>query len=69
MMNDNYNPFVDCEAREYENKWVVYSMYWTIPMPNEGVARRVAEIIGFAYRAGKINNQNEIKKALGIPYE
>jgi hypothetical protein len=68
-MNDNYNAFSDCTAvaSEHGTGWSVTSLYWNLPMPNEAVARRVAEIIRLAYQAGITENQNAMRKALGIP--
>jgi hypothetical protein len=68
MMTEEYNPFTDCEAyvSEHGTGAGVHSKYWNIPMPNEGVAKRVAELIRFAYYRGVSDNQDAIKKVLGI---
>jgi hypothetical protein len=70
-MNEEYNPFTDCEAyvSEHGTGAGVRSKYWNIPMPNEGVAKRVAELIQFAYYRGVSDNQDVIKKGLGISRE
>ena len=70
-MKDNYNAFLDCTASgsEHGTGWSVTSQYWNLPMPNEGVANRVAEVIRYAYLAGQRYTQNEIKKVLGIPHD
>lgn len=67
----NYNPFTECEAMssEHGTGWSVVSKYWNIPCTNEGTAKRIAEIIRFAYHRGVSDNQNMIKKVMGIPYE
>ncbi len=70
-MNDHivgYNPFLECEAfvSEHGTYAGVRSKYWNIPMPNEAIAKRVAEIIQLAYKSGIEDNQNAIRKALGI---
>lgn len=36
------------------------------PDQNEAVAHRIAELIQLAYKAGREDVQNEIKKALGL---
>ncbi len=71
-MNDHivgYNPFAECEAfvSEHGTGAGIRSKYWTIPMPSEAVAKRVAEIIQLAYRSGIEDNQQAMRKALGIP--
>jgi len=68
-MSDKYNPFTECEVyvSEHGTGAGVRSKYWNIPMPNEGVANRVAEIINAAYRFGVEDNQNAMRKALGLP--
>ena len=67
-VTDNYNAFRECEAfvSEHGTGAGIRSLYWTIPMPNEAVAKRVAEIVRFAYESGVEDNQNAIKKALGL---
>ena len=67
-MNDNYNAFMDCSAvrSEHGTGWSVTSLYWNLPMPNEAVAKRVAEIIQLAYKSGVEDNQKEIRKAIGV---
>lgn len=62
------NPFLDCEAfvSEHGTGWGVRSWYWTIPAQNEGVANRIAELIQLAYKAGREDAQDEMKKALGL---
>jgi hypothetical protein len=67
-MSDEYNPFTECEAyvSEHGTGAGVHSNYWNIPMPNEGVAKRVVELIRLAHDRGVSDNQNTIKKALGI---
>lgn len=66
-MND-YNPFLECEAyvSEHGTGWGIRSKYWNIPAQNEGIANRIAEIIRCAYKAGREDAQDEIKKVLGI---
>lgn len=63
-----YNPFLECEAfsSEHGTGWGVRSKYWNIPAQNEGIANRIAELIQYAYKAGREDTQDEIKKALGI---
>ncbi len=70
-MTKEYNPFTDCEAyvSEHGTGAGVRSKYWNIPMPNEGVAKCVAELIQFAYYRGVSDNQDVIKKGLGISRE
>lgn len=60
------SPFLECEAfkSEHGTGWGVRSKYWTITATNEGTANRIAELIHAAYRAGREDVQNEIKKAL-----
>jgi hypothetical protein len=62
------NPFLECEAyvSEHGTGWGVRSKYWNIPAQNEGIANRIAEIIRCAYKAGRKDTQDEIKKTLGI---
>lgn len=62
------NPFLECEAfvSEHGTGWGVRSKYWNIPATNEGTAKRFAEIIQAAYRAGREDVQSEIKDVLGI---
>lgn len=62
------SPFLECEAfvSEHGTGWGVRSKYWTIPAQNEGVANRIVEIIQGAYRAGREDVQDEMKKALGL---
>jgi hypothetical protein len=63
-----YNPFLECEAyvSEHGTGCGVRSKYWNIPAQNEGVANRIVELIQYAYKAGREDTQDEIKKALGI---
>ncbi len=63
-----HNPFLDCEAyvSAHGTGWGVASRYWNIPAQNEAVANRIAELIQLAYKAGREDTQNEIKKALGM---
>lgn len=70
-MNDRivgYNPFTECEVytSEHGTGTGIRSKYWNIDMPNEVVANRVAEIIRLAYKSGIEDNQNEMKRALGL---
>jgi hypothetical protein len=63
------SPFLECEAFESEHGtgWGVRSMYWNIPAHmNEGMANRIAVLIQCAYRAGREDLQDEMKKALGL---
>lgn len=63
-----HNPFLDCEAfvSEHGTGWGVRSYHWNIPAQNEGVANRIAELIQLAYKAGRVDAQDEMKKALGL---
>jgi hypothetical protein len=63
-----HNPFLDCEAFVSANGagWSVASRYWNVPAQNEAVANRIAELIRMAYRAGREDAQDEMKKALGL---
>ncbi len=70
-MNDNhveYSPFAECEAylSEHGTGAGIRSKYWAISMPNEAVANRVAEIIRAAYQSGVEDNQEAMRKALGL---
>lgn len=62
------NPFLECEAfvSEHGTGWGVRSRYFNLPAQNEAVAHRIAELIQLAYKAGREDVQNEIKKALGL---
>jgi hypothetical protein len=62
------SPFLECEAfqSEHGTGWGVRSMYWNIPAQNEGVANRIAELIQLAYKTGREDLQDEMKKALGL---
>lgn len=66
-MNER-SPFLECEAfqSEHGTGWGVRSKYWNIPAQNEGVANRIAELIQHAYKAGREDAQNEMKKGLGL---
>jgi hypothetical protein len=44
----------------------IRSKYWNVPIPNEALAKRVAELIQYAYKSGVEDNQRAMKKALGI---
>ena len=63
-----HNPFLECEAFESEHGtgWGVRSKYWNFPAQNEAVADRIATLIRLAYKAGREDMQDEIKKALGL---
>lgn len=63
-----HNPFLECEAfvSEHGNGWGIRSLYWNIPVQSEGVANRIAALIQLAYKAGRADTQDEIKKALGL---
>lgn len=62
------SPFLECEAfqSEHGTGWGVRSKYWNVPAQNEGVANRIAVLIQCAYRAGREDVQDEMKKALGL---
>lgn len=68
-MKDDYNPFRDCIVIESEHGtgWFVSSKYWNIPCPNEGVANRFAEIIRYAYQAGREDVASNLRDILNVP--
>jgi hypothetical protein len=60
------NQFLDCEAyvSEHGTGCGVRSKYWNIPAQNEADAQKIAEVVQNAYKAGRADVQQQIKKAL-----